>query len=49
MGTDKTKNEAGANVGGDSASIPILGSARGLVEIQSGSKLSHYRNCSGSI
>ena len=36
MGTDKTKNEAGANVGGDFASVPVLGSARGFMEMQSG-------------
>jgi hypothetical protein len=36
MGTDKTKNEAGANVGGDCPSVPVLGSARGLVAIQPG-------------
>jgi len=36
MGTDKTKNEAGANVGGDCASVPVLGSARGLVATQPG-------------
>lgn len=36
MGTDKTKNESGANVGGDCASVPVLGSARGLVEMHPG-------------
>jgi hypothetical protein len=36
MGTDKTKNEAEASIGGDFASVPVLGSARGLVEMQSG-------------
>jgi hypothetical protein len=34
MRTDKTKNQAGANVGGDCASVPVLGSARGRVEMQ---------------
>jgi len=34
MGTDKTKNEAGASAGGDCASVPFLGSARGRVEMQ---------------
>jgi hypothetical protein len=36
MGTDKTKDEAGANIGGDCTSAPVLGSARGLVAIHPG-------------
>ncbi len=36
MGTDKTKNQARGNVGGDCASVPVLGSACGCVEMQPG-------------
>jgi hypothetical protein len=36
MGTDKAKNQAGANVSEDCASVPVLGSARGRVEMQPG-------------